>query len=87
MTDTDANLVGHVVCVKWYDIVTWGGWTQAQNMINEAQVPHVCETYGYYSFDAPYFIVVSATKGTNGTEEYNQHVTIPKGCIIDMALA
>lgn len=70
--------------VKWLDIVTWGGWVSGEKMVDDCQTPHTCSTLGYLTHDAPDFIVVSGTRGSNGSTEYNQHITIPKGCIISI---
>ena len=71
------------VIVHWVDITTENGWQEEDEPIN---VPHLCTSYGYLSeivVDEKLgkYITISGTMGVNGSTQYNQHITIPIGCI------
>lgn len=68
--------------VVWVDIVAWSGWTKVSE-----NSPSVCTSYGFVleekESDGKKHVTLSATKaGTNGSTEFNQHITIPLDCII-----
>ena len=47
----------------------------------EIKAPEPCTTFGFLSFIDPDYIVISGTKGFNDPDEYNNHTSIPIGCI------
>lgn len=67
--------------VIWHDIVTDVGWSSAKG---EKLKPATCTTYGWALPDMA-GVRLSATIGDNedGSDlEYNQHIYIPRGCIV-----
>ena len=76
------------ITVNWVDIVTSGGWIDKDKMEAEHKAPDVCLTIGFLSHwgkirDTEY-IVISSSHSTNNPDQYNQHIVIPYGCIIDI---
>jgi hypothetical protein len=72
-----------LIRVDWVDIVCSAGWSQKGSGITP---PHGIHSYGYLSEVVSDdilgdYITVSASLGVNGNEEYNQHITIPIGCV------
>jgi hypothetical protein len=80
-----------LVRVVWYDIVTSGGWE-----MNVTRVPAKIESVGMVSCignskgegGLGEFLTISASWGhEEGTlPEYNQHITIPAGCVTEIHL-
>lgn len=65
-----------VTVIDWVDIVVYGGWRK------DYEKPAVCRSVGYIVEETDTHIVLAATVGGEGeAREWNQCVTIPKGCI------
>lgn len=82
--------IGKIVKVQWLDIVGWSGWVDEKMEAECVKKPEHCISWGYLSHvsgdaELPY-VVVSGTYGTNNPNQYNQHMSIPLGCIIDITL-
>ena len=74
--------LGSLIEVVWEDIVAHSGWVQAQDL---EQAPAVIVSIGWLTVETDKFITVSATQGTMAlVTEYNQHITIPKGCLLSI---
>jgi hypothetical protein len=72
-------VIGERVEVIWEDIVAHSGWLKQEAF---DQPPAVITTIGWLTVDFEAFITVSASYGVDGDiREYNQHITIPRGCI------
>ena len=77
--------LGKQVEVEWEDIVAWGGWVGASKMGTEGTKPAHIFTQGTCSWIGDNYITISATYGGEGEGlEYNQHLTIPIGCILSI---
>lgn len=74
--------LGDYAQCSWWDIVTHEGWVRTLN-----EKPSKCETVGWLTACEEDYITISATRseGADGME-YNQHITIPRGCIIQLEL-
>ena len=81
--------LGRRVRATWEDIVAWGGWTSSEKFEKEGQKPWLMETIGTVTWITDSCIVISATRSlqeeANDTE-YNQHMTIPLGCLTSLEL-
>lgn len=75
-----SDLLGSFLEVQWDDIVTWGAWIEKDSTEGWTP-PHLCTSYGFLVHDAHDFIVLS---GSKGADDYNQHVSIPKGVVKSM---
>ena len=72
--------------VKWLDIVAWSGWTKSTD---DTQAPSVCLSYGFplevKETEGRKSIALSATvSGSNGNSEFNQSITIPVDCVLEV---
>ena len=72
--------------ISWVDIVVIGGWIDKDKLEAEHKTPEICSTVGFLSHwgkmgDAEY-IVISSTYSANNPDQYNQHISIPLGCIV-----
>lgn len=70
--------------VQWIDIIAWSGWTKVTE-----NTPVVCKSYGFTleikESDGKKSVTISGTvAGSNGSSEFNQHITIPVDCIISV---
>jgi hypothetical protein len=71
-----------LVEVIWEDIVAHSGWTQSKDFNQDVAT---IQTIGWLSRETSKAFTVSASFGTDGEIiEYNQHITIPKGCIVSI---
>jgi len=70
-----------LVKLSWLDINTQAGWT-SENNLDAAR----CFTVGYIIKETKDFYVLASTLGYDSEdtehEEYNQRISIPKGCVI-----
>lgn len=66
--------------VDWQDIVVQGGWV-ADNEIDRETLVSECHSVGYVTKKTDTVITLSATLGVDRKREWNQHITIPVGCI------
>ena len=86
--DLDSLSLGEFYRIDWHDIVSGGGWVN----IDQTMETHMCSSYGFLttvsigekSVGGREFITLSATVGKNGSSEYNQHISIPIGCILSI---
>ncbi len=64
--------------VVWIDIISHAGWEEKPK-----EPPAECVSYGWLSAKPKGAVILSATRGknTDGSVEYNQHITIPLGVI------
>jgi hypothetical protein len=74
--------------INWEDIVTFGGWRRAEKADPPAYYsPSPCQTVGWLSYVNDTHLCVSGTM-SNGEHqdslEYNNHTTLPFGCILDI---
>jgi len=70
-----------LVEVDWEDITTATGWTSDEGIIDKAFVSK-CHSIGYITKKTEGMLTLSATVGVDeGFREWNQHITIPIGCI------
>lgn len=76
--------VGDFLEVHWNDIICYSGWEEAGGN-GPGTPPHACVSHGFLTCHTNDFLTLSATKGINGRVEYNQSITIPLGCITDIA--
>lgn len=72
---------GSFVKVNWVDIVVHGGWAKDTEALGQWEKPSPCETRGWLVDYADDYILVAATKSLN---EFNQYISIPRGCIISV---
>lgn len=73
---------GTFVKVDWVDIVVESSWQDFSDD-NEKGV-HSCMSFGFITRNNKEFITLSATKGVNGSVEWNQSINIPWGAIKDI---
>lgn len=81
--------LGRKVRVTWEDIVAWGGWVGLEKFEKDGQKPWLMETYGVLTWLTDSYVIISATRSIqeDATEtEYNQHMTVPLGCIKSIEL-
>lgn len=71
---------GSFVRVNWVDIVADSTWQEFDNEEDEHGV-HDCVSFGFITRNNKKYITLSATKGTNGSVEFNQSINIPWGVI------
>ncbi len=74
------KLKGQFIKVGWKDIVTWHGWTDDGAFKTKGHGPAECISYGFLTNNEEEFITLSATR-SDGMDEFNQHISIPKGCV------
>lgn len=72
--------LGALVRCDWEDIVTSSGW-QDSNKMSEITGPHTAVSVGYVSFIHEGYIVLSSTISPNAPDQFNNHISIPIGCI------
>lgn len=71
------------VSVEWEDIVAHSGWLKLNQF---TQKTAVITTVGWITEEFPEYITVSSSMGGEVEDrEYNQHITIPRGCIKDIS--
>ena len=73
-------LFGKFVKVIWKDIVTWHGWTDGGDFGSKGHGPSSCISYGFLTSNQEDYVTISATQSET-SEDFNQHISIPKGCI------
>ena len=69
-----------LVAVNWIDIVVDGGWVDKEKM-ESVSAPHPVDSIGYLSYVGEKYLVLSSSLSKNGPDQYNNHITIPLGCI------
>lgn len=74
-----------LVSVDWLDIVVDPNWRDIEK-IAEVDAPHPANSLGYLSFIADDYIVISGTVARNGPDQYNNHISIPLGCIRNVSV-
>lgn len=74
--------IGDLLEVHWTDIVTFMGWEPLEDFWDH--LPHECVSVGYLTKHTDKYLSLCATKGRNGTTEYNQGISIPLGTINDI---
>ncbi len=71
------------VRVRWVDIVADSSWQDFSN--EEEKGVHDCVSFGFITRNNKHGITLSATRGVNGSVEYNQSINIPWGVISDIS--
>lgn len=73
-----------LVSVEWEDIVVDADWVDKDKVGNSVSPPHPVQTYGYLSFISDTYVVVSSTMSANSPDQYNNHISLPLGCITEI---
>ena len=73
-----------LVSVEWEDIVVDADWVDKDKIGNSVSPPHPVQTYGYLSFISDAYVVISSTMSANSPDQYNNHISLPLGCITEI---
>lgn len=81
MTKQEELKKGMFVRVQWVDIVADSSWQEFREPEDDEHAVHDCTSFGFITRNNKKYITLSATKGVNGTTEYNQSINIPWGVV------